>query len=58
MEKLNEVKQALLAEVEALKNDLLKDNNKAASARCRKSTLMLEKLGKEYRKLSCLAEKK
>lgn len=56
MERLNEVKNAILAEVEALKCDIVKDS-KAAQARARKSSLNLEKLGKEFRKLSCQASK-
>ena len=42
MEKL--VKE-ILAEVEAIKADIVKEGNKAAAARVRKATLKLEKLG-------------
>ena len=39
-------------QLEAIKNDIDKVDNKAAKARVRKATLALEKLGKEYRKAS------
>ena len=54
MEKL--VKE-ILAEVEAIKADIVKEGNKAAAARVRKATLKLEKLGKEYRKKIVAAAK-
>ena len=40
------------AQVAAISADIDKVGNKAARARVRKATLMLEKLGKEYRKES------
>ena len=40
------------AQVAAISADIDKVENKAARARVRKATLMLEKLGKEYRKES------
>lgn len=39
-------------QLDAIKADIDKVGNKAAQARVRKATLVLEKLGKEYRKLS------
>ena len=39
-------------QLEAIKNDIDKVDNKAAKARVRKATLALMKLGKEYRKES------
>lgn len=39
-------------QLEAIKADIDKIENKAAKARVRKATLALEKLGKEYRKIS------
>lgn len=48
-ELINQIK----AQVAAISADIDKvDNNKAARARVRKATLMLEKLGKVYRKES------
>ena len=44
-------------QLEIIFNDIEKEGNKAASARVRKATLALEKLGKEYRKKSIEAEK-
>ncbi len=44
--------------LDALKEDLVKEGNKAAAARARKATLTLEKLGKEYRKASIAEAKK
>ena len=43
---------------DAIKTDIVKEDNKAAQARVRKATLELEKLGKEYRKASVAAAKK
>ena len=40
------------AEIAAIEADIDKVANKAARARVRKATLALEKLGKEYRKIS------
>ena len=39
-------------QLDAIKADIDKVGNKAAQARVRKATLALEKLGKEYRKVS------
>ena len=47
-ELINQIK----AQVAAILSDIDKVDNKAARARVRKATLMLEKLGKEYRKES------
>ena len=47
-ELINQIK----AQVAAISADIDKVENKAARARVRKATLMLEKLGKEYRKES------
>ncbi len=46
--------------LDALKADLAKaaEGNKAAAARARKATLELEKLGKEFRKVSVAEAKK
>ena len=49
MEKLIAQIKAQLAAISA---DIDKVENKAAKARVRKATLALEKLGKEYRKIS------
>ncbi|MBO4427753.1 MAG: histone H1 [Bacteroidales bacterium] len=49
MEKLIKDIKAQLAAISA---DIDKVENKAAKARVRKATLALEKLGKEYRKVS------
>ncbi|MBO4595801.1 MAG: histone H1 [Bacteroidales bacterium] len=49
MEKLIAQIKAQLAAISA---DIDKVENKAAKARVRKATLALEKLGKEYRKVS------
>ena len=40
------------AQIAAISADIDKVENKAAKARVRKATLCLEKLGKEYRKVS------
>ena len=47
-ELINQIK----AQVAAISADIDKVDNKAARARIRKATLMLEKLGKVYRKES------
>ena len=47
-ELINQIK----AQVAAISADIDKVDNKAARARVRKATLMLEKLGKAYRKES------
>lgn len=46
--------------LDALKVDLAKaaEGNKAAAARARKATILLEKLGKDFRKASIAAAKK
>ena len=48
--------EKIIAEIKAQVNAILADidkvDNKSAKARVRKATLALEKLGKEYRKLS------
>lgn len=46
--------------LDALKADLAKaaEGNKAAAARARKATLELEKVGKEFRKVSVAEAKK
>lgn len=45
--------EQMLATMEAIKVDIEKTENKAAQARVRKNTLILEKLGKTYRKETC-----
>ncbi len=42
----------LKEQIAAVMNDIDKVDNKAARARVRKATLALEKIGKEYRKVS------
>ncbi len=53
--------ETLIAQInetlDAIKVDINKTGNKAAAKRARKNLLALEKLGKEYRKASCAAEK-
>ena len=48
---MEEVKKGMKEAIEAILADIDKDT-KAAAARVRKATLQLEKLGKEYRKIS------
>lgn len=53
----------LVAKISALVNAINEDiekveTNKAAAARVRKATLQLEKVGKEFRKVSVAAAKK
>ena len=43
----------MVAAMDAIKADINKVENKAAQARVRKNTLVLEKLGKLYRKETC-----
>lgn len=43
----------MVAAMDAIKADINKVENKAAQARVRKNTLVLEKLGKIYRKETC-----
>ena len=45
--------EQMIAAMEAIKADINKVDNKAAQARVRKNTLVLEKLGKLYRKETC-----
>ena len=50
--------EQMVATMDAIKTDIVKYDNKAAMARVRKNTLVLEKLGKAYRKASLEAAKK
>ena len=43
----------MVAAMDAIKADINNVDNKAAQARVRKNTLVLEKLGKVYRKETC-----
>ena len=43
----------MVAAMDAIKADIQKVDNKADHARVRKNTLVLEKLGKIYRKETC-----
>lgn len=45
--------EQMMAAMDAIKADIHKVENKAAQARVRKNTLVLEKLGKAYRKETC-----
>lgn len=54
---MDQLKLQLLEAAQVIVSDIQKDT-KAASARVRKATLAVAKLGKEYRKLSIAAEKK
>ena len=45
--------EQMIATMDAIKADINKVENKAAQARVRKNTLVLEKLGKVYRKETC-----
>ncbi len=57
--KMEELIEKINAAVKDLTEDLERSKtNKAAAARVRKATLVLEKLGKEYRKASVAAAKK
>ena len=49
---MTELINRIKAQIAAISADIDKVENKAARARVRKATLMLEKLGKEYRKES------
>ena len=49
---MTELINRIKAQVAAISADIDKVENKAARARVRNATLMLEKLGKEYRKES------
>ena len=55
---MKELVEKINALCDAIKEDIVKDGNKAAQARVRKATLELEKLGKEYRKASIASAKK
>ena len=54
---MQQIIDQMVATMEAIKTDIAKENNKSAMARVRKNTLVLEKLGKEYRKASLQASK-
>ena len=45
--------EQMVATMDAIKADINKVDNNAAQARVRKNTLVLEKLGKLYRKETC-----
>ena len=45
--------EQMIAAMDAIKADINKVDNKAAQARVRKNTLVLEKLSKVYRKETC-----
>lgn len=49
---MEEIIAKINEQIDAIKADINKVGNKAAQARVRKATLVLEKLGKEYRKVS------
>lgn len=49
---MQEIIAKIKEQIEAITADIDKVGNKAAQARVRKATLTLEKLGKEYRKVS------
>lgn len=55
---MQEIIDQFLAQMELIKTDIVKSDNKAAQARVRKATLSLEKLGKQYRRASLDAAKK
>lgn len=55
---MQEIIDQFLAQMELIKTDIVKSDNKAAQARVRKATLLLEKLGKQYRRASLDAAKK
>ncbi len=42
----------IVAQCDIIKEDIVKEGNKAAAKRVRKATIVLNKLGKEYRKKS------
>lgn len=54
---MQQIIEQMVATMEAIKVDIVKENNKSAMARVRKNTLVLEKLGKAYRKASLEATK-
>ena len=54
---MKEIIEKINALCDAIKEDIVKVDNKAAQARVRKATLELEKLGKIYRKESIAASK-
>ena len=45
--------EQMIAAMDAIKADINKTEKQAAQARVRKNTLVLEKLGKAYRKETC-----
>lgn len=49
---MEEIIKGIKEGIAAISADIDKTGNKAAMARVRKATLVLEKLGKEYRKAS------
>lgn len=49
---MEEIIKNIKAQIAAIEADIDKTGNKAAMARVRKATLALEKLGKEFRKVS------
>lgn len=53
---MENIKSALAEQAQIILNDINKDN-KAAHARVRKATLAIQKLGKEYRRLSIEEDK-
>jgi hypothetical protein len=54
---MQQIIEQMVATMEAIKVDIVKEKNKAAMARVRKNTLVLEKLGKAYRKASLESSK-
>lgn len=54
---MKEIIEGIKAQIAIIEADIDKEGVKAASARVRKATLQLEKLGKQYRKASVEAEK-
>ena len=50
---MQKIIEQMVAAMDAIKADINKVENKAAQARVRKNTLVLEKLGKLYRKETC-----
>ena len=49
---MEKIVKEIKAQIEAILADIDKVDNKAAKARVRKATLALEKVAKEYRKVS------
>lgn len=50
---MKELIDQMMEQVEIIKTEIVKTENKSAQARVRKATLILEKLGKTYRKETC-----